>query len=137
MKKVKKAVGRGEVEDARRMYAKRPEYSLDHLVKERYPRFPDALADLDDALAMVHLFASLPSEKHIDPKHTTAAQRLCREWQAYVARTRALRKVRCPYAEWPCYSLPPPAPLHTHDTGGFPVSLFSYSVACARRCSCL
>lgn len=94
MKKVKKAVGRGEVEEARRMYAKRPEYTLDHLVKERYPRFPDALADLDDALAMVHLFASLPSEKHIDPKHTTAAQRLCREWQAYVARTRALRKVR-------------------------------------------
>ncbi len=94
MKKVKKAVGRNEIGEARRMYTHRPEYTLDHLVKERYPRFSDAVADLDDALCMVHLFATLPSEKHIDPKHTAMSQRLCKEWQAYVMKAKALRKVR-------------------------------------------
>ena len=93
MKKVKKAVGRENLVDARRLYSHKPEYTLDHLVKERYPRFGDALADLDDAVSMVHLFASLPGEGNIQSARTAMCERLVREWQGYIVKTHALRKV--------------------------------------------
>jgi len=81
------------MDTARRMYETRPVYILDHLIKERYPRFTDALGDLDDALSMLHLFASFPAEPPIKPEITATAKRLCREWQYYCARSRSLRKV--------------------------------------------
>ncbi len=123
MKRVRKAINRRNLVDARRMYTSKPEheYALDHLIKERYPTFGDALGDLDDALSMVskptlffsfpcyasvaglpeaytyiaqtHLFASLPADKLIRADRTALARRLCREWQYYVARAHALRKV--------------------------------------------
>jgi hypothetical protein len=92
-RKLKRAIGRQEMDIARRMYAARPTYTLDHLVKERYPRFADALGDCDDALSMLHLFASFPAEPPIRPEVTAMAKRLCREWQYYCARAHALRKV--------------------------------------------
>ena len=39
----------------------KPKLSFDHLVRERYPTFQDALRDVDDALCVVHLYAMLPS----------------------------------------------------------------------------
>jgi len=93
LKKLSRAVGRRELGDARAIYERRPVYSLDHIVKERYPRFADALGDLDDALSAVHLFAGFPAEEPVKTDHTALAQRLAREWQYYVARTRSLRKV--------------------------------------------
>jgi len=50
-------------------------------------------ADLDDALSLVHLFASLPAAQQVKPVRTAAATRLVREWQYYIARSHALRKV--------------------------------------------
>lgn len=38
-------------------------YTLDRMVKERYPTFVDALRDIDDALTMIALYSSLSSQK--------------------------------------------------------------------------
>ena len=61
----------------------------------RYPAFVDALRDLDDPLTMTHLFATLPAESNHDipAKVVANARRLSMEFQAYVVRAHALRKV--------------------------------------------
>jgi len=64
---------------------------------QRFPRFEDALADLDDCLSLVHLFATLPAVRAVKAARTSAARRLAQEWQYFIARTHALRRVffRC------------------------------------------
>ena len=71
----------------------KPQFKIDHLVKERYPRFIDALRDLDDTLCMIHLFAAMPSEGRITVEHTSRCKELARQWQYYVARSKNLHKV--------------------------------------------
>ena len=69
-----------------------PTISLDHIIKERYPTFTDALRDLDDALSLLHTFANLPSSNTIPSATTAECERLCCEWQHYIMRTQSLRK---------------------------------------------
>lgn len=78
--------------DSRRNDLK-PKITLDHLVRERYPRFIDALRDLDDCLCMIHLFAALPSVGRITAEKTNNCSKLAREWQYFVSKSRSLRKV--------------------------------------------
>jgi len=93
MKKVRKAISRGDKSLAQKREATAPQYTLDHLVRERYPRFGDALGDLDDALSLIHLFATLPAEGPVDAARTERCRRLGLEWQYYVARAHCLSKV--------------------------------------------
>ena len=66
--------------------------SLDHIIKERYPTFVDALRDLDDALSLLFLFANLPSTSNVSPKTIALCQRLCFEFEHYLITTNSLRK---------------------------------------------
>jgi pescadillo len=95
MKKFKRRVGRGEEKDAERMWEARPQYTLNHLVRERYPQFGDAVRDLDDALCLIYLFAQLPAKRSIKTETTDACRKLVREWEMYVMRSGSLRKVFC------------------------------------------
>lgn len=69
-----------------------PSISLDHIIKERYPTFVDALRDLDDALSLLSLFANLPATATVPPKTIALCQRLCLEFQHYLITTNSLRK---------------------------------------------
>ena len=59
----------------------------------RYPTFVDAVRDIDDALCMIFLFASLPSDSKVSPTLVENCARLAAEWQLYVMHTNSLRKV--------------------------------------------
>lgn len=92
-KKISKALGRNEVSDAARLERNlTPRIKLDHIIKERYPTFVDALRDLDDALSMLFLFANLPSTADAPPKLISRCQRLTMEFEHYLIRTNSLRK---------------------------------------------
>ncbi|KAJ0260947.1 Pescadillo [Hirschfeldia incana] len=94
-KKVQKAKAKKNEELARLLLTRQPTYKLDRLIRERYPTFHDALRDLDDCLTMVHLFAVLPASdrENLEVKRVHNCRKLSHEWQAYISRTHALRKV--------------------------------------------
>nr|CAL90975.1 pescadillo-like protein [Zinnia elegans] len=93
-KKVKKAISKKNKDLAERLLTRKPTYTLDMLIRERYPKFIDALRDLDDCLTMVHLFAALPAieRENIQAERIHNCRGLSLEWQAYISRTHKLRK---------------------------------------------
>ncbi|KMT03757.1 hypothetical protein BVRB_8g189050 [Beta vulgaris subsp. vulgaris] len=93
-RKIKKALSKKNKFRADRLEERKPTYKLDRLIIERYPRFIDALGDIDDCLTMVHLFAALPTlhNEKVEVKHIHSCRRLSHEWQAYISRTHKLRK---------------------------------------------
>ncbi|POS83301.1 hypothetical protein EPUL_005068 [Erysiphe pulchra] len=99
-KKIARALGRGNAHHASRLErnANRPEktgkssYTLDHVIRERYPTFIDALRDLDDCLSMLFLFANLPSTPAVPAKIIAKCERLCLEFEHYLIVSKSLRK---------------------------------------------
>ncbi|AES81736.1 putative BRCT domain-containing protein [Medicago truncatula] len=93
-RKIKKAEAKKNVERANRLREKTPKPKIDRIIRQRYPRFVDALGELDDCLTMVHLFAAVPAteSKKIDVELVHKCRRLAHEWQAFVSRTHKLRK---------------------------------------------
>lgn len=91
-KKLSRALGRGEWSSAKTLDVNKPVYRLDHIIKERYPTFIDAIRDIDDALCLIFLFSSLPSNPRLPPELIENCTRLSAEWQLYILHTRSLRK---------------------------------------------
>mmetsp|Transcript_32901 Transcript_32901/g.94480 ORF Transcript_32901/g.94480 Transcript_32901/m.94480 type:complete len:690 (-) Transcript_32901:71-2140(-) len=92
MKKIRRAAGRNEKDEALRKNAICPTYTLHHLVRERYPRFIDALSDLDDALTLTFLFAALPTTVSIKSKVIAKAKQLAAAWGAYCSTAACITK---------------------------------------------
>jgi len=95
LRKLKKAQEKKNWETVDRLKQNKPKYSLDTIVKERYPTFNDAIRDLEDCLCLCFLYATFPK----NPKTPVEMIELCRkltvEFMHFVIEARALRKVFC------------------------------------------
>lgn len=92
-RKLSKAVGRREWEMAKGLHDAKPVYRLDHIIKQRYPTFDEALRDIDDALSLIVLFSTLPASPTAPADIIQSCSQLFAQWQLYVVHAKALRKV--------------------------------------------
>jgi len=93
LKKLKKATDKGNDGAAERLKSNKPKYTLDHIVKERYPTFIDAIRDLEDCLCLCFLYSTFPKNSKTPIEMITLCRRLCIEFMHYVIEAKALRKV--------------------------------------------
>jgi len=93
MKRKNRAIALKDHEGLKRVIANKPTYSLDHIVKERYPTFIDAIRDLDDCLTLSFLFSTFPSMRFVPGALSRLCRRLTVEFLHYLIATKALRKV--------------------------------------------
>lgn len=68
-----------------------PQIKLDHIVKERYPTFIDAIKDLDDCLTLLFLFSTFPSLKYVPRELSALCRRLTIEFLHAVIASKSLR----------------------------------------------
>ena len=92
-KKIAKAKALRDFSNMKRYLNNHPMLKLDHIVKERYPTFIDALRDLDDCLTLCFLFSTFPSLTHIPRDQSLLCRRLSIEFLHAVIAAKALRKV--------------------------------------------
>ena len=81
VKRLKRARGRRDVKALGRLRANKPSYKVDHIVKERYPSYTDAIRDLDDCLSLIFLFSILPKSRRVYVERVHLARRLSRNLQ--------------------------------------------------------
>ncbi|KAK6743961.1 hypothetical protein RB195_010952 [Necator americanus] len=75
----------------KKLYANKPEYTLDRVVKERYPTFGSAIRDLDDALCLCFVFATLPHTRILKEGLIDNCRRLTAEFMHYIIEAHCLR----------------------------------------------
>ncbi|TRY74743.1 hypothetical protein TCAL_00552 [Tigriopus californicus] len=93
VRKLKKATAKGNFDAVARLKDNTPKYNLDHIVKERYPTFIDAIRDLEDCLCLCALYATFPKNARLPVEMITLCRRLMIEFMHYVIEAKALRKV--------------------------------------------
>lgn len=92
LKRLTKAKARNEKTREETLKNNRPFYKLDHVVRERYPSFADALRDLDDCLTLIFLFANFPLLKKLYEPRLRLCRRLSVEFLHYVIASGSLKK---------------------------------------------
>ncbi|KAM9446194.1 pescadillo [Clarias gariepinus] len=93
VRKLRKAYGKAEWGSVEKLKDNKPAYKLDHVVKERYPTFIDALRDVDDALSMCFLFSTFARTGKCHVQTIQLCRRLSVEWMNYIIASRSLKKV--------------------------------------------
>lgn len=95
LQKYKKAKAKGDVGKIKYLVRNKPKISLNHLVRERYPDFIDALRDLDDPLSLMALFTIFPTHKefHLTGEKIEACTQLLKYFELYVIKSHSLKKV--------------------------------------------
>ncbi|XP_054706289.1 pescadillo-like isoform X2 [Uloborus diversus] len=91
--RLKKAIGKKDQDASDRLRSNQPTFKLDHIVKERYPTFIDAVRDLDDAISMCFLFSTFPKNRAVKSEIIHLCRRLTVEFLHYIMQTKSLRKV--------------------------------------------
>lgn len=95
LRKLKKASEKKNWDTVERLHQNKPKYSLDTIVKERYPTFIDAIRDLEDCLCLSFLYSTFPKTHKTPVEMTSLCRRLTTEFMHYVIEAKALRKVFC------------------------------------------
>ncbi|KAI9227328.1 MAG: pescadillo-family BRCT domain protein [Piptocephalis tieghemiana] len=93
LRRLTRALHKDDLTGARRIEDNKPVFTLDHIIKERYPTFLDAVRDLDDTLCLLFLFATFPASEKLKVEQVDRCKRLTAEFQMWVMREQALRKV--------------------------------------------
>ncbi|XP_015792202.1 pescadillo [Tetranychus urticae] len=93
LKKMTKATAKKNELTLQTLRDNAPTYKMDHIVKERYPTFNDALKDLDDALCMCFLYANFSKVKGVPVEIVDLSRRLTLEFMHYVIESQSLQKV--------------------------------------------
>jgi len=93
LKKLKRATSKGDFDTADRLKANKPKYTLDHIVRERYPTFVDAIRDLEDCLCLCFLYSTFPKNTKTPVEMIALCRRLCVEFMHWVIEAKALKKV--------------------------------------------
>lgn len=94
-RKLRKAIVRKDLRKVQELKESKPALSINHIVKERYTNFEDALKDLDDCLSTLALFSSLPSHRlfKVDPERIKISRALVDFFKIYVVSKGCLEKV--------------------------------------------
>ena len=93
MKKLVRAKNKREKNKATTLQVNKPQFKMDHLVRERYPTFSLALRDLDDCLNLLFAFSLLPKSKTVKSTVIDDCRRLTAEFLHYVIQAQCLTKV--------------------------------------------
>lgn len=91
-RKMTRLVSRNEWCSAEAMEGRKPEHKYDHLIKERYPEFQDAIQDLGDALNMLFLFSAMPQIAEITFEMIEECKKRTDEFINYVTSRKLLTK---------------------------------------------